>query len=250
MTEKVKILFLAACPKNISRIRLDQEIREIDKIIRQGEYRDQLELVQHHAVRPADVREALLRHQPHILHFSGHGSATEGIVVEDESGNTKFLSREALDDLLGVIKDNLRIVVLNACYSAVQAEPIRQVVDFTIGMRNKIGDRSAIVFSVAFYEGLAHGRNVRESFRLGLTALKSEGIPETETPVLLEKEEDAAARTYLVSPRERRESEEQPMGDRGPEGRASVTAGRDVNNVRIHGGVNTQGDIHFGSNNK
>lgn len=250
MTDKVKILFLAACPKNISRIRLDQEIREIDKIIRQGEYRDQLELVQYHAVRPSDVREALLRHQPHILHFSGHGSATEGIVVEDESGNTKFLSAEALAHLFGVIRDNLRVVVLNACFSAVQAEPIKQVVDFTIGMQNKIGDRSAIVFSVAFYEGLANGRSVREAFRLGLSALKSEGIPETETPALLEKEEDAAARTYLVSPRERQVSEAQPKDDRSPKGRASVTAGRDVTDIRIHGGVQTQGDIHFGSNNK
>lgn len=237
MTEQIKILFLTACPKDISRIRLDQEVREVDGIIRKGEYREQLELIHHTAVRPADVREALLRHKPHILHFSGHGSATEGIVVEDATGNTNFLGIEVLADLLGVIKDNLRVVVLNACYSAVQAEAIRQVVDFTIGMRNKIGDRSAIVFSVAFYEGLANGRNVRESFRLGLSALKFEKIPETETPALLEKEEDTAARTYLISPRERRH-EEPPRDNLGTGGQVNVKKRDEYTNI-IHGDVRT-----------
>lgn len=248
MTDRVKILFLSACPKDITRIRLDQEVRDIDATILKGEYRDHLELIQHSAVRPADLREALLRNKPHVLHFSGHGSATEGIVVEDESGNTKFLSTEALADLLGVIKDNLRIVVLNACFSTVQAESIRQVVDFTIGMQKKIGDRSAIVFSVAFYQGLAYGRSVRESFRLGVSALKSEGIPESETPTLLEKEEGTGAQTYLVSPRERPNSEEPSGGKRDVHGRTNMTMKGDIYNTDV-GDVHTD-TFHIGPNRK
>jgi hypothetical protein len=250
MTDRVKILFLSACPKDISRVRLDQEVRDIDACIQRGEFRDHLELIQHSAVRPADLREALLRHKPHILHFSGHGSATEGIVVEDESGNTKFLSTEALADLFGVIKDNLRVVVLNACFSAVQAEAIRQVVDFTVGMRKEIGDRSAIVFSVAFYQGLAYGRSVKESFRLGVNALKSEGIPESETPALLVKEGADSANTYLVSPRERPVPEDPPSGDRRVKSRASTTVRGDYYDTTINDGVHTKGDFHIGSNRK
>ncbi|MFL6255023.1 MAG: CHAT domain-containing protein [Pyrinomonadaceae bacterium] len=253
MTEQVKILFLSANPKDISRIRLEQEMRDVDEGIRLGEYCDQLKLIFQPAARPRDIRRALLRYKPHILHFSGHGSATAGIVLEDDSGNTKMLSTDALAGLLGVIKDNLRIVLLNACYSAVQADAIGKVIDFTIGMRKEIGDRSAIVFSVAFYDGLAGGRSVKESFGLGVNALQSEGIPETETPTLLVKEGADSARTYLVSPRELRPDAEKPGEERPREGhnvkwQANATTG-DIVQTGIGGDVRTD-TLHIGPNNK
>lgn len=198
--DQIKILFLSANPKNITHIRLDEEAREVDERIQLGEFRDHLALISHFAVRPRDLRQSLLRHKPHVLHFSGHGSRTQGIVLEDNSGQTKFVSADALADLLRVIKDNLRVVVLNACYSSLQSEGISQIVDFTIGMQKEIGDRSAIVFSAAFYQGLAHGRSVQESFDLGTNALKLEGIPESETPILLSKKGADPTQTRLVSP--------------------------------------------------
>lgn len=200
MTEQLKILFLSANPKNITHIRLDEEVREVDEKIRMGEFRDQLSLIPHLAVRPDDLHQTLLRHRPHILHFSGHGSPTEGIVLEDNNGLTRFVSTEALAALFRAIKDNLRIVVLNACYSSVQAKAISQTVDFTIGMQKAIGDHSAIVFSAALYRGLAYGRSVQESFDLGVNALMLAGIPEAHTPVLLKKRGAKAAETYLLMP--------------------------------------------------
>jgi CHAT domain len=200
MTDQVKILFLSANPKNITHIRLDEEVREVDQKIQMGECRDQLALLPHLAVRPSDLQQTLLRHKPHILHFSGHGSPTEGIVLEDNDGRTKLVKTEKLAALFRVIKDNLRIVVLNACYSSLQAEGISQVVDFTIGMNKAIGDRSAILFSAAFYQGLAFGRSVQESFDLGVSAIGLEGISESDIPVLLTKQGADAAQTQLVLP--------------------------------------------------
>jgi hypothetical protein len=214
MNDQVKILFLSANPRNITHIRLDEEVREVDENIRMGDHRDQLALIPHLAVRPRDLRQTLLRHKPHILHFSGHGSPTEGIVLEDENGNTKLVSTAALASLLRIIKDNLRAVVLNACYSAVQAKAISQIVDFTIAMRKEIGDHSAIVFSAAFYQGLAYGRSVQESFDLGVSSLELEGIPESKTPRLLTKRGANASRAYLVSPDELRPPEEEPAAPR------------------------------------
>lgn len=200
MTDQIKILFLSANPKDISRIRLDEEVREVDEKIRRGDLRDQLTLIPHLAVRPSDLQETLLRHKPHILHFSGHGSPTEGIVLEDNHGRTKLVSTAALAALFSAIKDNLRIVLLNACYSSLQAEVITQTVDFTIGMNKEIGDRSAIVFSAAFYRGLAFGRSVQESFDLGVGALMLEGIPEEKTPTLLMRKGANASQAYLLTP--------------------------------------------------
>lgn len=233
VTDQIKILFLSANPTDISRLRLDKEVREVDEKIRLGEFRDQLALIPHFAVRPGDLQQTLLRHQPHILHFSGHGSKTHGIVLEDDSGHTKPVSPAALAALFTAIRDNLRVVLLNACYSSVQAAVITQTVDFTIGMREEIGDRSAIVFSAAFYRGLAFGRSVQESFDLGVGALMLEGIPEEKIPALLPREGVDASQAYLVSPETHKPQPAAPQSPPPPQ-------------AGSHGTVNLTGTVNSG----
>ena len=234
MSDPIKILFLSSNPKNISRIRLDEELREVDERIRLGGSRDQFELIPHVAVRPRDLLQVLMRHTPHVLHFSGHGSSTEGIVLEDNNGQTKLVKGEALANLFAAIKDNLRVVVLNACYSALQTEGISKVVDCTIGMNKKIGDRSAIVFSAAFYEALAYGRNIKEAFDVGIASLMIEGIPEESTPTLLTREGVKPAEVYLTS-RGKLSSAKEPSAAPRPEGQ-NVS-------IDIPGTLDSKGDI-------
>src|SRR5215216_1381090 len=97
MVNKIKVLFLAANPVDSGyRLRLDEEIREIDQRIQVGTNRESFELISRFAVRPGDLLAALLRHKPQIVHFSGHGSKTDGIILEDNDGNMKSLSKQAL----------------------------------------------------------------------------------------------------------------------------------------------------------
>jgi hypothetical protein len=71
MAERIKVLFLATNPTDISsRLRLDKEIREISQKISMGTIRDMFDLVSEWAVRPSDLQQALLRHRPNILHFN------------------------------------------------------------------------------------------------------------------------------------------------------------------------------------
>ena len=114
-TSKVKILFLAANPLDTTRLRIEEESRSIDQALRQTEFRDKFEIIQHWAVRDTDLQSYLLRHEPNIVHFSGHGSDLNEIVLEDESGNSRPVSPRALGSLFSVLKDNIRCVVLNAC---------------------------------------------------------------------------------------------------------------------------------------
>lgn len=237
MTERIKILFLASNPTDISRIRLDEELREVDERISLGSHRDQFELIPHFAVRPRDLRRGLLRHQPHILHFSGHGSTTSGIVLEDNDGRTKVVAAAALAELLKVIKDNLRIVVLNACYSALQASSISESIDCVIGMNDKVFDSSAIIFSASFYENLAFGRNVDEAFKLGLSDLRTEGAEGATTPTLLTKQGVNPATIYLTS-----RQQESPA----PAPSASPVQGSQTVKIDWAGGdVTTQGDFNL-----
>jgi len=164
-----------------------------------GSHRDQFDLRPHFAVRPRDLRRGLLKYKPHILHFSGHGSTSAGIVLEDDDGKTKVVAAADLTELLGILKDNLRVVVLNSCYSALQAGGITQTIDCAIGMNDKVGDQSAIIFAATFYESLAFGRSVEEAFRLGVSDLKTEGTGSGGIPTLLTKQGVDLAKVYLTA---------------------------------------------------
>lgn len=182
---KVKILFLAANPKDSSQLRLDEEIREIHAKIRAAEFRDSFDLVSRWAVRPLDLLQAFNEVQPHIVHFSGHGSRKAELVLEDDDGNAKPVGEAALVSLFKHVRDNIRLVLLNACHSEAQARAISQQVECTVGMNVAIGDEAAIVFASTFYGALAFGRSVGQAFEQGRTALMLQGIPEENTPVLL-----------------------------------------------------------------
>ena len=135
MPDRIKILFLAANPTDTSYLRLGEEVRQIDERISFGSVRDSFELVQHHAVRTSDLQRILLKHKPHIVHFSGHGSETEEIVLEDNLGTSKNVNRETLVQLFKILKDNVRVIVLNACFSKQQAEALRDVIANTYVLR-------------------------------------------------------------------------------------------------------------------
>ncbi len=186
----IKILFLAANPSNVTRLRLDAEIREIDRALQQTKYRDLFVIEQQHAVRVTDLQGHLLRHKPDIVHFSGHGSEQSDLVLEDNFGNSQPVSVRALSQLFSVLKDNIRCVVLNACYSEDQARAIAQHIDCVVGMSRAIKDASAISFAAAFYQALGFGKDIETAFTLGCSQIDLENLGEQDTPKLLATKSD------------------------------------------------------------
>jgi tetratricopeptide (TPR) repeat protein len=185
----VKILFLAANPVDVvSRLRIDTEIREISQKIRWGTLRDQLELVSEWAVRVDDLQEILMRHQPDIVHFSGHCSPSSGIILEDADGMRKIVSREALAELFRLLKGNIRVVVLNACYASEQAQALATAIDFTIGMNAEIEDKDATIFAAHFYQSLGFGYSVQDAFDLAVNQLKLVGSDLAHVPELVSRD--------------------------------------------------------------
>jgi predicted transcriptional regulator len=182
---KTKILFLAASPAGMTPLALDKESREIEEKIRASKHRDGLEFITRWAVRTGDLLQYLNEHNAHIIHFSGHGSLKEELFLADANDVPKPVTKAALKHLFATLKDNIRVVVLNACYSRPQAEAITEVIDCAIGMNKAIGDEAAIVFAAAFYQGIGFGRSVKQAFDSGKAALMLEGIPEEQTPELL-----------------------------------------------------------------
>lgn len=183
----VRVLFFAANPATTSHLGLDEEVRAITEKIRAAEYRNWLTIHSSWAVRPDDLLQLLNLYKPQIVHFSGHGSQAGEIILVDTDKSAKAVSTEALKVLFTALKDNIRLVVLNACYSRIQAEAIAEVIDCVVGMNQAIGDEAAIVFAASFYRAIGFGRSIQEAFDQGKAALLLEGIPEEQTPELLVK---------------------------------------------------------------
>lgn len=157
-------------------------MEEIERALRQGEMRDRFELFCYRAVQPTDLQRCLLQHRPHIVHFSGHGDA-EGIHLQGEYGWFQTVPGDLLERLFEHFRGDLRCVVLNSDSSAQQARAIARAIDCVIGMGTPISDAAAIRFSVAFYQALACGQDVKAAFEQGrfqinLPESSGEGEPE------------------------------------------------------------------------
>jgi len=138
-------------------------------------------------VRVQDVYQALLDFKPQFVHFSGHGSEDDGLVLEDETGNVRLVETVALASLFKLFASNIECVVLNACYSEVQAGAIAQHIPYVIGMSKEIGDKAAIKFATGFYSALSSGESVEFAYKLGCSVIQLDGIPEHLTPQLKKK---------------------------------------------------------------
>jgi exo-beta-1,3-glucanase (GH17 family) len=178
------ILVLAANPKDTPQLRLDEEAREIRRGLERAQKRDEYVLEHETAVRPSDVRRALLDCRPSIVHFCGHGTGLEGIAFEDEAGNAIPASSQALAGLFKLFADTVDCVVLNACYTESQAEAIAEHVPYVVGMKRAISDVVAIEFAVAFYDAIGAGETIEFAYRLACNAITWSGMPEHLAPVL------------------------------------------------------------------
>ena len=173
----IKILFLASDPRDATRLRLGQELRDIRERLQLARQRDSFTLESRESVRPRDITQAIFDTEPQIVHFSGHGLSTEELCFEDALGKVKPVSPEALASLFELVADSVSCVVLNACYSSAQAEAIASHIPFVIGMNQAIGDEAAIAFSVGFYKALGAGRSFEEAYKFGCVEIQFESQP-------------------------------------------------------------------------
>jgi len=198
--QKTRILFLSANPADSDPLRLDEELRSIKQKVRSADYPNRFEFFVAGAARPDDFLQELNATRPHIVHFSGHGSDSEELVVCDDTGNHKLINKDALVSLFQSSQDDVVVVVLNACYSRPQAEAVASVVPCAIGMKDSITDNAAAVFAASFYRALAFGFSVQTAFLQGITALKLEGFAEIDTPELFTRADINATEVFVVRP--------------------------------------------------
>lgn len=162
------ILFLAANPDTLSKVRTDQEHRILKAEFERGEsarkyYRF---LDSRFAVTISELTRAL-NDGPQIIHFAGHGKQ-EGIIISDENNQPLLLPEGAIRRIFKNLKAKTELVILNACYSAEQARVISSFGIYVMGSNDQVWDEASVVFSKGFYLGLGLGKSYEDCYNDGI----------------------------------------------------------------------------------
>lgn len=183
-----KILILSANPIDTHRLRLDEEVREIEERIKRSKGSGEFIIKPALATRVEDIQQVLLDHDPQIVHFCGHGE-TDGLIFENKLGKAQLIPQQALANLFKLFIGTVECVVLNACLSEPQAKTINEHIPYVIGMNSAIGDTAAIKFASGFYAAIGGGRNYKDAFEFGKNYLELENIPQELIPQIFVNEE-------------------------------------------------------------
>lgn len=194
---KKTILILAANPRKTPRLRLDTELHEIEQGLQRSKQHDNFLLKLQWATRPQDIRRAMLDFSPNIVHFCGHGEGEAGIVFQNESEEPQIIATETLSRFFELFRDTVECVVLNACYSEIQARAIAQHIPYVIGMNYTIGDKAAIEFAVAFYDAIGAGKEVEFAYKLACSAIEMAGISGHLIPQLITQAQSSVQKKPL-----------------------------------------------------
>jgi len=184
LPKTITVLFIASNPNNQSQLKLDEEIRAITTKIRESKYRDSLELKSIWATQPMDLLQAINEHKPTIVHFSGHGSSNDELILQDDLGNSKAVSLDTIITMFKVVSSGIKLIVFNTCHSYNQANKITEHIPSAIGMNTSIGDKSAMIFSSQLYSAIGFGNNIENSFNQAKVAMMFEESHEENTPEL------------------------------------------------------------------
>ena len=170
----LKVLILSSDPRNINRLRLAQEHRDLQVAIRGTYFASSLDVFNEPSCRYSDITAALDRFDPHILHFSGHGEK-DILYFEDVQGTAKAVRKQALAKVLS-LQEALQLVILNACFSLDQGQAFADAVGLAIVSEGSILDQDAIDFSREFYTALGDGRrSYVKAFERAKSALEMTG---------------------------------------------------------------------------
>jgi hypothetical protein len=196
------VLFLAANPHNTNHLALADECAAVERELRMSAHRDDFEFHSKWAVTVDEMARHLSELAPTVIHFSGHGGPIDpaavdmsrehvvprsvadvgGIHLHDERGGSQFVSARELGTVIQSAGARARILVLNACYTDVQADELCAAVDCVVGMTGTIQDAAARSFASSFYRALSNRCSVHAALEQATARLAAKQLPEDGVP--------------------------------------------------------------------
>lgn len=170
--EPLRVAYLTASPDGEDRLRVDREVREVREAVRRAIHRDQVTIDHWPAATFDDLFNALNDQRPHVMHFSGHGSAAglffDGTDTDNPDGVDVGFA--LLGRLLKGTDHPPTLLVLNACDSYEGAETLLDAVPVVVAMVDEISDAAAKAFAIKFYAAIASGQSLASALAQGQAA--------------------------------------------------------------------------------
>jgi hypothetical protein len=188
LPEKIKVVCFASNPTDQTPLKLDEEVRSIQEMLRKTKYRDSIKLESFWAVRTFDILQAINEQDPAIVHFIGHGTESSDLVFETNNGTSKHVDANAITETMVSGSDNIRLVFFNTCFSKAQAASVVNRLEAAIGMGRSISDGAANTFSAQFYSSIGFGHSVKKAFEQAKASIMLENLQEEEVPELFVQE--------------------------------------------------------------
>jgi hypothetical protein len=173
-------------------------------------FRDRFELVTRWAAEPLDLLRELRKFKPTVVHFSGRGTAgvaghaigpephldvdiepghnggdpRPGLFFQGPDGGPQLVSTEALEATLGAAGSSVKLIVLSACYSELNANALLRHISCVVGVSGAIADDAARSFAIGFYGGLGERESIAAAYAQGCAAISLQGLADHDRPKL------------------------------------------------------------------
>jgi hypothetical protein len=190
LPERITVLFFASDPgrRSSNKLALDVEARSIQQSITASEHRKAVNFQTRWAVQYMDILQAINELNPTAVHFSGHGTSADALVLQDDQGRAKHIPKEGIVSAIAYSCESVKLVFFNTCFSYNQAQSCIQHVNAAIGMNREIGDEAARVFFSQFYSAIGFGHSIPKAFGQAKAALMMEDLSQADIPELYLKE--------------------------------------------------------------
>lgn len=184
----VKLLFISANPYDSGALQLPKEFRKITEAVQASPFGHLFEIKANWATKPSDLQKLFFEYEPHIVHYTGHSDMEGQLVLQDENDWSQLVPVQAFADLIKMCS-SIKLVCLSSCFSLEQADDIAGYVDYVIGNTTSITDPAAIIFGETFYQSLAHGKTVGDSYKIAKNNVALHGFSDSEIIKLLIKKD-------------------------------------------------------------
>lgn len=195
---KPNVLFIAAESRTSAggeagRSVLHEDVQRIREKVRAAESTDDIEFDVRSAVHVKDLLTALHETQPDVVDFSRCGQEARSTKLRQA-----IAGGAALAKLFAAFGGGIRVVVLDACSSPLEAEAVAEVVGCVIRTLGSLSDESEIAFRASFYRALAFGNSVGTAFDQARMALALEHVDKSHYPQLVVRHDVNPARLVLI----------------------------------------------------
>ena len=120
-----------------------------------------------------DLQRRLLDYGIQVMHFAGLANAKRLSFLKPDR-HPEMVRNETIVRLFETLTNQIRLVILNACYTETLAQQLAQHIDCVVGMGRQTNDQIATTLSASYYHAVTSGQSVQAAFDLAYIPVETE----------------------------------------------------------------------------